>query len=100
MSNKDGAIISIDGNDYIIIEGLEIYDFSSAVAYGILLDSDESHIIIRNNKIHDICTTMPSENGEANAILCYGESDGGWNGEFTEEYVRNKPDLSDCSQVN
>lgn len=73
MSNKDGAIISIDGNDYIIIEGLEICDFTSAVAYGILLDSDESHIIIRNNRIHDICTTMPFENGEANAILCYGE---------------------------
>ena len=74
MSNEDGAIISLDGNDYIIIEGLEICDFSSAVAYGILLDSDENHIIIRNNKIHDICTTEPFENGEANAILCYGES--------------------------
>lgn len=73
MTHEDGAIISLDGNDYIIIEGFEICDFSSAIAYGILLDSDESNIIIRNNKIHDICTTDPSENGEANAILCYGE---------------------------
>ena len=73
MTHEDGAIISLDGNDYIIIEGFEICDFSSDIAYGILLDSDESNIIIRNNIIHDICTTDPSENGEANAILCYGE---------------------------
>ena len=40
--------VSLDGNDYIIIEGLEICDFSSDIAYGILLDSDE------NNDIYDI----------------------------------------------
>lgn len=73
MSGSDGALISLDGNDYIIIEGLEICDFSSAFAYGILLDSDESHVVIRNNKIHNICTTKPLDDGEANAILCYGE---------------------------
>jgi hypothetical protein len=74
-SGTDGAIFSLDGNDYIKIEGLDIGNYSSNKAYGILLDGDENHIIIRNNSIHDIITTKPGENqdGEANAILCYGE---------------------------
>lgn len=71
----DGAIISLDGHDYIKIEGLEIGNFSSSMAFGILLNSDENHIIIRNNDIHNLKTTKPgeNENGEANAILCYAE---------------------------
>ena len=76
MNNgTDGAILSLNGNDYIKIEGLEIGGFSSAIAQGILLDGDENHIIIRNNDIHNLLTTKPGENedGEANAILCYGE---------------------------
>lgn len=76
MTNgTDGAILSLDGNDYIKIEGLEIGGYSSAIAQGILLDGDENHIIIRNNDIHNLVTTKPGENqdGEANAILCYGE---------------------------
>lgn len=74
-ANTDGAIFALDGNDYIKIEGLEIGDFSSQQAYGILLNADENHIIIRNNNIHNIATTKPGENdnGEANAILCYAE---------------------------
>jgi hypothetical protein len=76
MANgSDGAILSLDGNDYIKIEGLDIGNFSSGIAQGIVLDGNENHIIIKNNKIHDIATTKPNENedGEANAILCYGE---------------------------
>lgn len=71
----DGAILALDGNDYIKIQGLDIGDFSSAQAFGILLNSDENHIIIKNNTIHNLKTTKPgeNENGEANAILCYGE---------------------------
>lgn len=74
-ASSNGAIISTDGNDFIKIEGLEIGNLSSQQAYGILLDSDENHIIIRNNEIHHIVTTKPGENqdGEANAILCYAE---------------------------
>ncbi len=74
-ADKQGAILNTSGNDYIIIEGLEIGGFSAPIAQGILLDSDENHIIIRNNDIHDLVTTKPDENqdGEANAILCYGE---------------------------
>ncbi len=73
--NTDGAVIRLNGNDYIKIEGLEIGGYSSNTAQGIVLDSDENHIIIRNNDIHNIATTKPEENqeGEANAILCYGE---------------------------
>lgn len=73
---ESGAILSLDGNNYIKIEGLEIGGFTAKQAYGILLDANENHIIIRNNKIHNICTTEPGENegGEANAILCYGFS--------------------------
>ncbi len=74
-SGNDGAILHLDGNDYIKIEGLEIGGLSSVIAQGILLDGNENHIIIRNNDIHNLLTTKPgeNENGEANAILCYGE---------------------------
>lgn len=74
-AGNNGAIIRLDGNSYIKIEGLEIGGLSSQQAYGILLDADEDHIIIRNNDIHNLVTTKPGENesGEANAILCYGE---------------------------
>lgn len=74
-SNTDGAIIGLNGNDYIKIEGLDIGNLSSVQAYGILLNAEENHIIIRNNEIHNLLTTKPGENedGEANAILCYGE---------------------------
>ncbi len=74
-AGSDGAILHLDGNDYIKIEGLEIGGLSSVIAQGILLDGNENHIIIRNNDIHNLLTTKPgeNENGEANAILCYGE---------------------------
>lgn len=72
--NNDGAILYLNGNDYIIIDGLEIGDFSADIAQGILLDNGENHVIIRNNLIHNLVTNKPGENdgGEANAILCYG----------------------------
>lgn len=74
-AGTDGAILQLEGNDYIKIEGLEIGGFSSAIAQGILLNGNENHVIIRNNDIHNLLTTKPGENesGEANAILCYGE---------------------------
>lgn len=74
-SNTSGAIIATDGNSYLKIVGLEIGNLSSDKAYGILADGDEDHIIIRNNNIHNLVTTKPGENqdGEANAILFYGE---------------------------
>lgn len=74
-SGSSGAILGLDGNDYIIIEGLEIGGLSADIAFGILLNADENHIIIRNNDIHNLLTTKPgeNENGEANAILCYAE---------------------------
>ena len=74
-AGSDGAILHLDGNAYIKIEGLEIGGLSSVIAQGILLDGNENHVIIRNNDIHNLLTTKPgeNENGEANAILCYGE---------------------------
>lgn len=74
-ANTNGAIIGLNGNDYIKIQGLDIGNFSAEQAFGILLNSDENHIIIRNNEIHNLSTTKPGEgeNGEANAILCYAE---------------------------
>lgn len=76
-AKSEGAVLNLSGHDYVKIEGLEIGGFSAPIAQGILLDSDENHIIIRNNEIHDLVTTKPGENeeGEANAILCYGEGE-------------------------
>ncbi|MGN1319004.1 MAG: dockerin type I domain-containing protein [Lachnospirales bacterium] len=74
-ATSSGAIIATNGCDYLKIEGLEIGGLSADMAFGILANSDENHIIIRNNNIHNLVTTKPgeNENGEANGILFYAE---------------------------
>lgn len=70
----DGAILDLEGCDYIKIQGLEIGGHSAPQAFGILLNDDENHIIIKDNDIHNLLTTKPgeNENGEANGILAIG----------------------------
>ncbi len=73
---NDGAIIELDGHDYIEIEGFEMCDYSAEWCYGIIFAGDEDHIIIRNNEIHNIKCSMPDDpdNSGANAILLFGET--------------------------
>ena len=74
-TGTDGAILHLNGCNYIKIYGLEIGGHSAGKAYGILLDDCENHIVISNNHIHNLLTTKPGEheNGEANGILLFGE---------------------------
>ena len=74
-TGTDGAILHLNGCNYIKIYGLEIGGHSDGKAYGILLDDCENHIVISNNHIHNLLTTKPGEheNGEANGILLFGE---------------------------
>lgn len=74
-TGTDGAILHLNGCNYIKIYGLEIGGHSAEKAYGILLDDCENHIVISNNHIHNLLTTKPgeNENGEANGILLFGE---------------------------
>ena len=73
---NDKAIIELDGHDYIHIEGLELCDYSAKWCYGIIFAGGENHIIIRNNKIHNIKCSKPNDpdNSGANAILLFGET--------------------------
>ncbi len=73
---NDGAIIELDGHDYIQIEGLELCGYSAKWCYGIIFAGGENHIIIRNNKIHNIKCSQPDDpdNSGANAILLFGET--------------------------
>lgn len=73
---NDGAIIELDGHDYIQIEGLELCDYSAKWCYGIIFAGGENHIIIRNNEIHNIKCSQPDDpdNSGANAILLFGET--------------------------
>lgn len=73
---NDKAIIELDGHDYIRIEGLELCDYSARWCYGIIFAGGENHIIIRNNKIHNIECSKPNDpdNSGANAILLFGET--------------------------
>lgn len=60
---------------YVIIEGLEFSNITCNNAVGITFyDGGQNHIIIRNNKIHDLKTTNgANEEYGANAILLMGE---------------------------
>ena len=73
---NDGAIIELDGHDYIHIEGLEMCDYSAKWCYGIIFAGGENHIIIKNNTIHNIKCSQPDDpdNSGANAILLFGET--------------------------
>ena len=79
IAKTEGAVLDLGGNSYIEISGLDIGGFKAERAYGILLDEGESHIRIKNNKIHNLAT----KKGEANAILCIGYEPG------EEKAVRN-----------
>lgn len=73
---NDGAIMELDGHDYIQIEGFELCDYSAKWCYGIIFAGGENHIIIRNNTIHNIKCSKPDDpdNSGANAILLFGET--------------------------
>ncbi len=73
-SKKESAIFDLNGKSYIKISGLEISNVKALRAYGIIFRGGEKNVTIRDNNIHHISTTRPNGEGEANAILLFGES--------------------------
>lgn len=73
-SKGETAIFDLNGKSYINISGLEIARVKALRAYGIILRGGEQNINITGNRIHHISTTKPKGEGEANAILLFGES--------------------------
>ena len=77
---KEYVVMDIQRNvSYLKIEGLEIANITAKNSLGILLsEGGQSHIIIRNNSIHDMKTSITNMNDSsagANAILLLGELD-------------------------
>lgn len=72
-SGKSGAVIDTNGKQYVKIQNLDIGMLEGAEVYGVLMNGGEQHIYIEHNNIHDIVTTKPKKDGEANAVLCLGE---------------------------
>ncbi len=71
---KGGAIISLEGQDYIAISGFDIGNVEAKEAYGILITEGSNHVSIKNNRIHDIKATDPdNDEAGANGILLLGE---------------------------
>lgn len=70
---KSGAVIDTNGMQYVKIRNLDIGGLNGAEVYGVLMNGGEHHIYVEHNDIHDIVTTKPKNDGEANAVLCLGE---------------------------
>lgn len=72
-SGTNGAVFDLNGEDYIIIEGLKIGNLTGKNVYGILMPEGTQNVIVRNNEIYKIKTNAPDNAvGEANGILMYG----------------------------
>ena len=72
------GIVIEENTSYVVIEGLEIKNIVAYNAFGIAVwGNSQNHLIIRNNRIHDIKTTSTDSsdsNASANGILFNGEN--------------------------
>jgi hypothetical protein len=72
---KGPTLVDINGAAYIKICGLELRNAIGQNACGILVNAKSHHLIISNNKIHDIIVNEPEKRDQcANGILLYGDS--------------------------
>lgn len=72
---KSPVMLSVNGASYLRIQGLEIKNAKGKDACGIYVEPGTHHLIIRNNKIHDVKVSKPWEKDRcANGILFFGES--------------------------
>lgn len=72
--STEAAVFDLNGKSYITIKRLEIGKVKGQNVYGIILRGGEKYVKITNNNIHNIETTEPDGEGEANGILLFGES--------------------------
>lgn len=76
---SDNGMILIDGQHHLIIQGLELRNYRTAVRYrtpsGIFITGTSHHIRLLNNHIHHIETNYTGVNGgDAHGIAVYGRS--------------------------
>ena len=71
----DNGLFLIDSQSYVIIDGFELRNYSTAaasrVAIGIFVTGSSHHIQLRNNSIHGI-KALDRVNGNAHGIAIYG----------------------------
>lgn len=72
---EEGAVINLCSCAYITISDFDIGNICGEDVYGILMTGGEKNIIISHNNIHDIETVLPDGEGEANAVLLFGETE-------------------------
>lgn len=70
------GLITLNDVSYVKISGLEVRNYTSdsanAIPAGILLTGAGNHIVIANNVVHHIKTTVPNSSGNAFGIAVYG----------------------------
>lgn len=72
-AGKSGAIFELSDCSNIVISDLVIGDITGKEVYGICMYANVHDVFVLNNEIKNIVTTKSSGDGEANAILCFGE---------------------------
>lgn len=76
LANHDGGLITIEDSRGITIKGLEIRNFATNSAadtpMGIEVTGSDTMIQLIDNHIHDIKTTVSSDQGNAHGIGVYG----------------------------
>jgi hypothetical protein len=76
------ALVTLNGQDHITVEGLEIRNMITAEKnhnpIGVLVSSDSKGIVLRKLRIHDIETNYTGKNGgDAHGVAVYGDSGSG-----------------------
>ena len=75
IPNADSALFLIESQNYIIIDGFELRNYTTSnanrVPMGIFVTGDAHHIQLRNNHIHHIENNSGSD-GNAHGIAVYG----------------------------
>ena len=76
IDGRNGNLLDLSNSSYVTVQGLELCYANAARVCAIMMQGSADHITIKDCRIHDIVTTRPKSpsQGEANAILCYGDS--------------------------
>lgn len=79
VSNGWDALIDLNGQDDLMLEGLEIRSFRTSakdcIPIGVLVQHDSKRIVLRDLIIHDIETNYDGQNGgDAHGLAVYGTS--------------------------
>ncbi len=79
VSNGWDALLDLNGQDDLMVDGLEFRNLKTSIRYcvpiGVLVHGDSKNIELKNLTIHDIETTYGGSNGgDAHGLAVYGTS--------------------------